>query len=97
MQEFCNYCKEKGHDLSTCEKLMRKREREAKFGKKPFSPCPHCKRENPYHTPEKCWSNPKLKNSSENKKQNNRESQANDTKSDSQSKQSTSKSSQHLN
>ena len=83
--------------MSTCEKLMHKRERETKNGTKPLPPCPHCKRENPFHTPEKCWSNPNYKNSSANKKQNNRESQGNDTKPDSQSKQSTSKSSQHLN
>ena len=51
---FCKYCKGDDHEIANCEKLQKKREKEAKTGKKePFPPCIHCG--GTTHSSPRCW------------------------------------------
>ena len=54
---FCNYCKEKGHMVNDCEKLKKKKEKDAQHGKstqkKTYPECGTCGKKN--HPKERCW------------------------------------------
>ena len=53
----CNYCKEKGHMVKECEKLKKKKEKDAQQGKstqkKTYPECGTCGKKN--HPEERCW------------------------------------------
>ena len=53
----CNYCKEKGHMVKNCEKLKKKKEKDAQQGKstqkKTYPECGTCGKKN--HPEERCW------------------------------------------
>ena len=53
----CNYCKEKGHIVKECEKLKKKKEKDAQQGKqtqkKTYPECGTCGKKN--HPEERCW------------------------------------------
>ena len=53
----CSYCKAEDHFWKNCPKLKKKKESEAKDGKKPqrqtYPECPTCSKTN--HPAEKCW------------------------------------------
>ena len=53
----CSYCKVEDHFWKNCPKLNKKKESEAKNGKKPqrqtYPECPTCSKTN--HPAEKCW------------------------------------------
>ena len=53
----CNYCKEKGHIVEDCEKLKKKKEKDAQQGKqtqkKTYPECGTCGKKN--HPEERCW------------------------------------------
>ena len=53
----CNYCKEKGHMVKDCEKLRKKKEKDAQQGKstqkKTYPECGTCGKKN--HPEERCW------------------------------------------
>ena len=53
----CNYCKEKGHMVKYCEKLKKKKEKDAQRGKttqkKTYPECGTCGNTN--HPEERCW------------------------------------------
>ena len=56
----CSYCKAEDHFWKNCPKLKKKKESEAKDGKKPqrqtYPECPTCSKTN--HPAEKCWRGP---------------------------------------
>ena len=53
----CNYCKEKGHMVKDCDKLKKKKEKDAQQGKqtqkKTYPECGTCGKKN--HPEERCW------------------------------------------
>ena len=53
----CNYCREKGHMVKDCEKLKKKKEKDAQQGKstqkKTYPECGTCWKKN--HPEERCW------------------------------------------
>ena len=54
---ICNYCKQKGHMVKDCEKLKKKKEKDAQQGKqtqkKTYPECGTCGKKN--HPEERCW------------------------------------------